>query len=49
MNRFLTLPADERRRWCEEAGARLGLEATSVEKDFWVCQVVEFQDLFNQR
>ena len=31
------LPTDERRRLCEEAGARLGLEATSVEKDFWVC------------
>lgn len=37
MNVFLTLPAAERRRWAEEAGARLGLEATSIEKDFWVC------------
>ena len=37
MNRFLALPADDRRRWCEEAGARLGLEAPSLEKDFWVC------------
>lgn len=37
MNRFLTLPADERRRLCEEAENRLGLEASSIEKDFWVC------------
>jgi hypothetical protein len=37
VNRFLTLPADERRRWCEEGGARLGLDAASIEKDFWVC------------
>ena len=40
MNRFLTLPADERRRWCEEAGATLGLEAPSVEKDLWVCWIL---------
>jgi len=37
MNRHVTLPTDERRQLCEEAGARLGLDAASVEKDFWVC------------
>jgi len=37
VNRFLALPAADRRRFCEEAGARIGLEAASVEKDFWVC------------
>lgn len=37
MNTFLQLPADRRRRFCEEAQAVLGLPAESIEKDFWVC------------
>ena len=37
MNRFLALPTTERRQLREEAAARLGLDAASLEKDFWVC------------
>jgi predicted nucleotidyltransferase component of viral defense system len=37
MKTFLALAPAQRRRLCEEAGARLGLEAPSIEKDFWVC------------
>ena len=37
MDTFLQLPADRRRRFCEEAQAVLGLPAESIEKDFWVC------------
>ena len=37
MNGFIRLSGDERRLYCEQAAARLGLPAASVEKDFWVC------------
>ena len=37
MNEFVRLAASERRLYCEQAAARLGLPAPSVEKDFWVC------------
>jgi hypothetical protein len=37
VNAFIQLPGDERRLYCEQAAARLGLPAPSVEKDFWVC------------
>lgn len=37
MNGFIHLSGDERRLYCEQAAARLGLPAASVEKDFWVC------------
>lgn len=37
MDSFLQMPADRRRRFCEEAQAVLGLPAESIEKDFWVC------------
>jgi len=37
---FLALPDDRRRILCEEAGRILGLDAPSVEKDFWVCWVL---------
>ena len=37
METFLQLPAGERRQLCNEARARLGLPAASIEKDFWVC------------
>lgn len=37
MDTFLQMPADRRRRLCEEAQAVLGLPAESIEKDFWVC------------
>ncbi|MGH7941439.1 MAG: nucleotidyl transferase AbiEii/AbiGii toxin family protein [Limisphaerales bacterium] len=37
MPSFAQLPPDQRRRLCNEAQAKLGLHAVSVEKDFWVC------------
>jgi hypothetical protein len=37
MNRFLALPTTDRRQLCEEAAARLSLDAASIEKDFWIC------------
>jgi len=37
MPSFAQLPPDQRRRFCNEAQAKLGLHAVSVEKDFWVC------------
>ena len=40
MDYFLTLPATRRRQLCEAAGDALGLDAPSVEKDFWVCWVL---------
>ncbi|MGH2621752.1 MAG: nucleotidyl transferase AbiEii/AbiGii toxin family protein [Anaerolineales bacterium] len=40
MDHFLTLPANRRRQLCEATGQALGLDAPSVEKDFWVCWVL---------
>ena len=37
MNAYIGLPPERRRRFCEEAQAKLGLPAVSIEKDFWVC------------
>jgi hypothetical protein len=37
MDAFLDFPDARRRALCEEAGQQLGLDAASVEKDFWVC------------
>jgi hypothetical protein len=37
VNEFVRLAASERRLYYEQAAARLGLPALSVEKDFWVC------------
>ena len=37
MQSFAQLPPDQRRRLCNEAQAKFGLHAVSVEKDFWVC------------
>jgi hypothetical protein len=37
MEPFVTLTADARARLCDEAQARIGLPAASIEKDFWVC------------
>ena len=37
MDAFAALPNGRRRALCEEAGQLLGLDASSVEKDFWVC------------
>ena len=38
MKAFLQLPAERRRLAFQEVDARLGLQAVSVEKDFWVCR-----------
>lgn len=37
MDEFIKMPIDRRRRFCDEAQAKLGLRAASIEKDFWVC------------
>jgi predicted nucleotidyltransferase component of viral defense system len=37
---FLALSADRRRQLCQTAGDAPGLDAASVEKDFWVCWVL---------
>ncbi len=37
MNSFLRLPADRRRLAFRQVDAEMGLQAFSVEKDFWVC------------
>lgn len=37
MDTFLAFPDARRRALCEQAGQLLGLDAASVEKDFWVC------------
>jgi len=40
MNGFIELSPDRRRTILEEAQARLGLPAISLEKDFWVCWIL---------
>ena len=45
MDAFLQLPVEQRRRFCEEAQLRLGLPASSIEKDFWVCWIL--RELFH--
>ena len=37
MDTFIRFSEDERRTYCNEAQAVLGLPPASVEKDFWVC------------
>ena len=37
MEAFLGLSAVRRRQLCETAGDAIGLDAASIEKDFWVC------------
>jgi hypothetical protein len=37
MKEFLQAGLERRRQLCDEAQARLGLRAASIEKDFWVC------------
>jgi hypothetical protein len=39
---FIRLSDDEQRLYFEQAAARLGLPAVSVEKDFWVCWTLRF-------
>ena len=40
MDTYLTLSPQEQRTYCEEAAARRGLPAASIEKDFWVCWIL---------
>ena len=44
MDRFLSLPLNDRRQAFEQAGVARGLSTRSVEKDFWVC--VALRELF---
>ena len=37
MDAFLKFTDEQRRRMCEVAGTAIGLDAPSIEKDFWVC------------
>jgi hypothetical protein len=37
MDAFIQLPEDQRRLYCGQAQAYLGLPPASIEKDFWVC------------
>lgn len=46
MNTYLTMPSERRRLMCDEAEARLGLRAASIEKDFWVCWTL--RELFSE-
>lgn len=45
MDPFLAASASRRRDLCEQAAERLGLQAASIEKDYWVCRVL--QNLFD--
>lgn len=50
MDNFLRTPASERLAIFSEAGSRLGMNITLVEKDFWVCWILKHlfsnQELF---
>lgn len=37
MDSYLQLSSEDQRAYCEEAAAKRGLPAASIEKDFWVC------------
>lgn len=41
MKAFREMPEDRRRLICEQTAARTGLFEASVEKDFWVCWILE--------
>lgn len=40
MDSIIVLSETEQRKYFEEAGNRLGLPRTSIEKDFWVCWIL---------
>lgn len=40
MDDFFTLDTEQQRGYFEQASSKLGLEAASIEKDFWVCWVL---------
>jgi predicted nucleotidyltransferase component of viral defense system len=37
---FLASSGARRRELCEQAAGRLGLQAASIEKDYWICWVL---------
>lgn len=41
MKTFVSMPEERRRLICEQAGAQTGLFDSSVEKDFWICWILE--------
>ncbi|MEX0324006.1 MAG: nucleotidyl transferase AbiEii/AbiGii toxin family protein [Puniceicoccaceae bacterium] len=41
MNTYISMPDERRRLVCEQTGAQTGLFDSSVEKDFWVCWILE--------
>ncbi len=41
MKEFIEMADDRRRLVCEQTGAQTGLFDSSVEKDFWVCWILE--------
>ena len=45
MDAFLNFPVARRREFCQAAGDKIGLDAVSVEKDFWVC--LTLRELFS--
>ncbi len=45
MNLFIALSPEERQRACLVAGEKMGFDAFSIEKDFWVCWTL--RELFN--
>ncbi len=45
MEFYSTLSEGQKRSYCEQAQARLGLSPTAIEKDFWVCWTLK--TLFN--
>lgn len=45
MNTFLKLPPEERRLAFQQVVSKIGLQAVSVEKDFWVCWIL--RELFS--
>ena len=45
MDAFIKFTPERQRRLCEAAGDIIGLDASSIEKDFWVCWTL--RELFN--
>lgn len=41
MDPYLAASSARRRNLCEQAAERLGLQAASIEKDYWVCRVLQ--------
>ena len=46
MYNFISLSDDERRIIFENTASKMGLNSSIIEKDFWVCLVIDY--LFNK-